>query len=59
MIHKTIIDRAARIVRCKLDDAKCDDKPVTISKDELTHISTALAVAALLCRANDERYGRS
>ena len=58
MIHKTIIERAMRIVRCKLDDIDRNDKPVTINKDELTHISTALAVAILLCRTNDERNGR-
>ena len=58
MVHKTIIDRAMRIVRSKLDDVEYNDKPVTITKDELTHISTALAIATLLCRNNDERNGR-
>lgn len=58
MIHKTIIERAMRIVRGKLDIAEYEDKPVTISKDELAHISSALAIASVLCRTNDERNSR-
>jgi hypothetical protein len=57
MLHKTIIDRAMRIVRSKLDDVE-NDESVTIGKDELTNISTALAIASILCRVNDERNDR-
>lgn len=55
MAHQEIIDSALRIIRNKLNEA---DDTVTISKQELTKISTALAVASVLCRANDERNGR-
>ena len=58
MVHQKIIDRAMRIVRYKLDNMDADNETVTISKDELVHISTALAVASILCCANDERNGR-
>lgn len=58
MIHRTIIERATRIVKCKFDDVQRDKKPATISENELTHIATALSVAALLCLANDQKNGR-
>lgn len=56
MAHQEIIDRAMRIVRNKLDSVNGDH--ADISKDELVHIATALAVASILCRANNERNGR-
>lgn len=59
MIHKTIIERAMRIVRSKLDNIELRHyETISINKDELLHISTALAVASVLCRTNDERNGR-
>ena len=56
MSHQEIIDRAMHIVRNKLDSA--DGNDVILSKDELVHISTALAVASMMCRVGDERTGR-
>lgn len=56
MTNKEIIDRAYRIVRRRLDDMDgYNDEWVNISKMELINISTALALASILCRINDER----
>ena len=57
MAHKEVIYKAMRIVRSKLEDVENGDT-VVISKDELTNISTALAIASILCRVNDERNDR-
>ena len=54
MSNKEIIDRAARIVLYKLEDIEdLNVDKIDISKSELLSVSTALALAGVLCRIND------
>ena len=54
MRNKEIIDRAARIVSYKLENVQdMNADSIQFSKSELLSISTALALAGVLCRIND------
>lgn len=59
MTDKEIVERAAKIVRRYLDDAEyADDQCVYVNRADLIQVSTALAVAGVLCLINDEWVGK-
>lgn len=54
MSSKSIIDKAACIVKCKFEDMDGTNSDIVeLSKSELLNISSALAIACAMCRSHN------